>query len=106
MAVAIACEVAATLSLKAALYFPVFYVIVGAGYLSAFVCLDRVLRLGMPIGVAYGLWGAIGVVATAVLSWLFFGEALSWTMAAGIVLIVVGVLCIELGGRGLKEKRE
>lgn len=96
---AIIAEIVATLSLKAALESPGFYAVVVIGYVAAFTCLDRVLRLGMPIGVAYGLWGAIGVAATALLSPVLFGEQLSAVMLAGIAVIVAGVLCIELGGR-------
>lgn len=96
---AIAVEIAATLSLKAALTNPWFYVVVVAGYLAAFTLLDQVLRAGMKIGVAYGLWAALGVAGTAVLSHVFFAEPLNAQMLAGIGVIIAGVLCIELGGR-------
>lgn len=96
---AIAAEIVATLSLKAALDLPPLYVVVVLGYLTAFTCLDRVLRLGMPIGVAYGMWGAVGVAATALLAPVLFGEPLSALMLGGIAVIIAGVLCIELGGR-------
>lgn len=96
---AIAFEIAATLSLKAALTDPWFYVIVVAGYLATFTLLDQVLRAGMKIGVAYGLWAALGVAGTAVLSHVFFAEPLNTQMVVGIGVIMAGVLCIELGGK-------
>ena len=69
------------------------------GYIATFVLLDRVLRAGMALGVAYGVWGAVGVAATAMLSALLFDESLSARMLLGIAVIAAGVLCIELGGR-------
>ena len=94
---AILTEVAGSLSLKAALTHPGFYAIVVTGYVTAFVLLWLALREGMPVGVAYGIWGAIGVALTAVLSMLIFGEALTPVMVIGIVLVIAGVLCVELG---------
>lgn len=105
LSVAIVFEVVATLSLKGALTAPWLYVIVVGGYLATFTCLDRVLRLGMPIGMAYGIWGAVGVAATALGSWLLYDEPLSPLMIAGIAVIIAGVLCIELGGRSTRRER-
>jgi small multidrug resistance pump len=96
---AIVTEVTATLSLKAALDAPAFYVLVVAGYLAAFLLLAATLRAGMPLGAAYGIWGAVGVASTAVLSWVFFGEALTWVMGLGIAVIIAGVLLVELGAQ-------
>ncbi|MFE0349877.1 DMT family transporter [Streptomyces griseoluteus] len=50
-----------------------------------------------PRGVAYGIRGAAGVALTAVASRALFGEPLTRVTGAGICLIAVGVLCIELG---------
>ncbi|MCU1437627.1 MAG: QacE family quaternary ammonium compound efflux transporter [Naasia sp.] len=97
LACAIATEVTATLSLKAALETPAFYAVVVAGYLASFVFLAVVLRAGMPLGVAYGIWGATGVALTAVLSLLLFGEPISGMMGIGIVLVIAGVLLVEFG---------
>ena len=94
---AILVEVAASLSLKAALDEPGFYAIVVIGYLSAFVLLSFTLRAGMPLWVAYGIWGATGVALTASLAALLFGEPLTPLMLGGIVLVIAGVLCVELG---------
>ncbi len=55
------------------------------------------LRLGMPLGIAYGIWAAAGVALTAVASRFLFGEPLTRKMLGGIGFIVVGVLLIELG---------
>ncbi|WP_234794316.1 DMT family transporter, partial [Mycolicibacterium flavescens] len=56
------------------------------------------LSLGMPVGVAYGVWTACGVALVAVIARFLFAEPLTWVMALGIALVVGGVLTIELGG--------
>ena len=94
---AIASEVAATLSLKGAVTFPALYVVVVTGYFASFVFLTLVLKRGMGLGAAYGIWGAIGVALTAVLSTLIFGEAFTIVMAAGMGCIIGGVLLVEMG---------
>jgi small multidrug resistance pump len=98
LAGAILAEVAATLSLKVASGGRVrWYPVVVAGYVSAFVLLTLALDRGLGLGVAYGIWSAVGVALTALLSRPLFGEPLSPTMLAGVGLIIVGVLLVELG---------
>lgn len=96
---AIACEVTGSLSLKGALDQPALYAVVVIGYLGAFVFLARTLKAGLPLGVAYGIWGATGVALTAGLAALIFGEPLTPLMGAGIAVIIAGVLCVELGSQ-------
>jgi small multidrug resistance pump len=94
---AIFTEVAATLSLRAAQDHAAWFVVVVAGYAAAFVLLALVLRAGMAVGVAYGIWGASGTALTAVLAAILFRDALTWPIAGGIALIIAGVLFVELG---------
>ncbi len=100
LALAIASEVTATLSLRASeglrrkRWIPVIVV----GYLAAFTLLGTILALGMPVGVAYGIWAAAGVAVTAVLGRLIFKDHFSVMMAIGVALIAVGVSLIEFGG--------
>ena len=94
---AILSEVTATLSLRGALDHPALYGVVVLGYALSFAFLALVLRRGMGLGVAYGIWAACGVVLTAVLSAVLFGEAFTLMKASGIVLIAAGVAVVELG---------
>ncbi|ALX66539.1 DMT family transporter [Microbacterium sp. XT11] len=96
---AIALEVSATLSLRAAEGFthPLWLIIVVLGYTGSLWLLSIVLDRGMPVGVAYGIWSAIGVVLTAVLGTVLFGEVLGPVQLIGIGVIVLGVLLVELG---------
>lgn len=96
---AILSEVAGTLSLRAAATGRrAWYIPVVLGYLGAFAFLSATLQTGMPLGVAYGVWVAVGIVLTALLSRVLFREALTPMMLGGMALIAVGVLLIELGG--------
>ena len=100
-------EVTGSLSLKGALDRPGLYVLVAAGYIASFILLALVLRQGMALGVAYGIWGASGVALTALLSLIIFGEPLTLLMGIGIVVVIAGVLCVELGAQaGHKKKAE
>ncbi|MGO1227228.1 DMT family transporter [Brachybacterium sp. AOP42-C2-15] len=96
---AILSEVTATLALRGALDRPALYVVVVTGYAISFVLLAQVLRRGMGLGVAYGIWGACGVVFTAALSAVLFGEAFTALKVSGIVLIAAGVVVVELGSQ-------
>jgi small multidrug resistance pump len=95
---AILLEVASTLALRAAAAGRRrWYAVVVAGYATSFGLLALALDAGMGIGVAYGVWTAVGVALTAVLSKLIWDEPLTWVMGAGIVLIIGGVMLLELG---------
>ncbi len=99
LAVAIAVEVTATLSLRASDGFSRlgWAIPVVLGYTLSFVLLAFVLKRGMPVGIAYGVWAGIGVAATAILGRFLFGDPFTWAMAAGVVLIAGGVLLLESG---------
>jgi len=98
LSVAILVEVASTLSLRvAAAGRRGWYAVVVPGYVASFILLALALDEGMGIGVAYGIWTAVGVALTAVLSKALFGEALTRTMVLGIILIAAGVLLLEAG---------
>ena len=100
LAVAIVLEVAATLSLRMSTHGSrIWFLPVVIGYLGAFGFLSAALREGMTIGVAYGIWTAVGVVLTAALGRLLFRDPFTWIMALGAALIVGGVILVELGAR-------
>ena len=100
LAGAILIEVVATLSLRASDGFrrKAWIAPVVAGYLASFYLLWLSLALGMPVGIAYGIWTACGVALVAVVARFLFQEPLTWVMALGIALIVAGVLTIETAG--------
>ena len=97
LAGAILAEVGATLALRAATDRPAWFALTAVGYTASFVLLAAVLRRGMAIGVAYGIWAASGVTLTALAAAALFDEALTGVMGLGFVAIVAGVLLVELG---------
>ncbi|MFD3330934.1 DMT family transporter [Streptomyces sp. NPDC058701] len=102
---AILLEVTATLSLRGALDHPTLYVIVAIGYIASFVALSMVLRAGLALGVAYGIWGASGVALTAIMASFIFGDALTAVICLGIAVIIAGVLCVELGAQAAHARQ-
>lgn len=101
LAAAIALEVLATTFLKFSEGFPRLgpSIVVVVGYVSAFYLLSWVLARGMPIGVAYGVWAAVGVALVAIVGAVFLREGMTWLQVGGIGLVMAGVLALELGGR-------
>jgi small multidrug resistance pump len=95
---AIAVEVFATLALRASdgLRQKAWIAPIVVGYLASFYLLWVTLGLGMPVGIAYGVWTACGVACVAVIARYLFKDPLTLKMMAGIALIVAGVLTIEL----------
>jgi small multidrug resistance pump len=68
------------------------------GYVASFALISWTLSLGMPVGIAYGVWSASGVALVALLGKVLFAEPLTPMMLGGIGLIIAGVLTIELSG--------
>lgn len=99
LALAIAAEVTATVSLKLSEGFSKLgpSIVVVVGYAIAFAGLSYVLKLGLPIGVAYAIWAAAGVALVAIIGVIFLKEPLNAAMVAGLALVIGGVVLIELG---------
>ena len=74
LAAAIGFEVTATLALRAANDHLGWLALVVVGYPVSFAFLAMLLREGMSIGVAYGVWSASGVALTALLAVPLFGD--------------------------------
>jgi small multidrug resistance pump len=100
LAGAILIEVVATLALRASDGFRkrAWIIPVVVGYVTSFYLLWISLSLGMPVGVAYGVWTACGVALVALIARFLFSEPLTWLMGLGIAFIVAGVLTIEMTG--------
>ena len=100
---AILTEVTGTLSLRAFQDQRLWLIPVVAGYVASFLLLTRVLRAGVPVGVAYGIWGASGTAITAVLASMIFADPFTVPIMVGIGLIIAGVLLVEFGSRPAVE---
>jgi len=94
---AIAAEVTGTLAMRASQDRPAWLIVVAVGYFTAFFMLTRVLRAGVPVGVAYGIWGAVGTALIAAIAAVIFDDPFTMPIVVGIAMIIVGVLMVEFG---------
>lgn len=99
LALAIASEVTATISLRLSDGFTkvIPAIIVVVGYATSFVFLAQVLNRGLEVGIAYAIWAAAGVTLIALIGAVFLGDGLTLIQVGGIVLVIAGVAALELG---------
>ena len=64
-------------------------------YLTAFYLLTFVVNK-LPIAVVYASWSGLGIFTIALLGYIFFNQTLSWQSLAGLFLIVVGVILVNV----------
>jgi small multidrug resistance pump len=106
--IAIISEVAASTALRATEGFTklVPSIITVIGYIISFYALS--LTLGtIKLGIAYALWSGIGMVLITALGWLVYKQKLDWPALAGIALIILGVIVIQLfSEEGLVSKQQ
>ena len=97
LVIAVAFETVGTSALKASEGFTRLgpSVLVVLGYAVSFYFLSLVLKV-MPVGIAYGMWSALGVFFIALIGWLVFGQRLDWAAVLGLALIVAGVVVIQV----------
>jgi small multidrug resistance pump len=94
---AIFSETAATSALKASDGFTrlIPSVLVVAGYCASFYFLSLTLR-AIPLGVAYAVWSGVGIVLITAIGWIVYGQRLDASALAGIALIALGVVVMNL----------
>lgn len=63
-------------------------------YGCSFYLLAQALRT-LPLGVAYAIWGGLGIVLTAVVSVVYLKQRLDGITMVGIGFIVVGVVIVN-----------
>lgn len=66
-----------------------------AGYGLGFYFFSFALKT-IPMGVAYAIWGGVGIVLVTVIGFIFLKQRLDFPALAGIALIVTGVLVMQL----------
>ncbi|MBL0372996.1 multidrug efflux SMR transporter [Rhizobium sp. KVB221] len=96
LAVAIVCEIAGTSFLMKSVQFTrlVPTLAMAAFYASSFFFLSQALKV-IPLGVAYAVWGGVGIVLTAIIGVVVFGQTLDISAIAGIAMIVGGVVLLN-----------
>jgi small multidrug resistance pump len=96
---AIAAEVGGTTALKYSDGFSRLWpsVLTVLGYTVSFVLLAQTLKT-VSVGTAYAIWSGVGTAAIAMIGVAFLGEGMTAVKAAGMALIIVGVVVLNLGG--------
>lgn len=97
LALAILAEVTGTTALKASDGFAELgpSVVVLAGYLGSFYLLGLTLE-DLPVGLVYATWAGVGIVATALVGVVLFGERVDPAALVGMALVVAGVVVLNV----------
>ena len=64
-------------------------------YILSFYCLSTCLKT-IPIGIAYAIWSAFGIVLITVVGIVAFKQTPDWAAIIGLLLIILGVGVINL----------
>lgn len=64
-------------------------------YVISFYLLSQVIKT-IPLGVAYAIWGGVGIVLTALIGFLIFRQSLDLAALIGIALIIGGVIVMNV----------
>jgi quaternary ammonium compound-resistance protein SugE len=70
-------------------------VITAVAYILSAVFLALALKY-LPLGMAYVMWVAFGIIGTTILGVLLFSEKLTVAQIISIILIVIGVIGLKL----------
>lgn len=95
--IAIVCEVIGTSALKYTEGFkkliPSLIVIVGYGISFYFFSLS--LKY-IPLGVAYAIWGGVGIVLVAIAGYFLFKQSFDLAGIIGIAFILIGIVILNV----------
>ncbi|MEJ4043759.1 DMT family transporter [Erwinia sp. SLM-02] len=67
-------------------------------YILSFYMLSQALRV-IPLGIAYAIWGGLGIVLTALVSVFIFKQTLDAWAIVGISMIIGGVIVMNVLSR-------
>ena len=97
LAIDIICEVVGTTFLVKSEQFTrlVPTLIMGVLYAISFYLLTQTIKT-IPLGIAYALWGGLGIVLTLLVGLMFFKQSLDTAAVVGIAMIVGGVVVMNL----------
>ena len=102
LGIAIACEIGGAIGLRFSDGFsaPLPTVLALAAFCVALFLVSKVMK-HLPVSIAYPVWAGGGTAGVALIGILALGESLSAIKAAGIVLIMLGVVLVN----AVSEKR-
>jgi small multidrug resistance pump len=102
--VAIVLEVIGTTALQMSQQFtrPGPIVVLVVCYTAAFYCLSVTLKT-IPVGIAYAIWSALGIVLISLVGLVFFRQKLDLPALIGLALIIAGVLVVNLFSKSVSH---
>jgi small multidrug resistance pump len=97
LCIAIVAETVATSTLKSTQGLTRLWptVVVAIGYAVAFYLLSVIVQT-LPVGIVYAIWSGAGIVLVTVAGCLWLKQPLDLPALAGIGLILIGVVVINL----------
>lgn len=63
--------------------------------IAAFILLSFVVRY-MPLGIAYAIWGSLGVLGTVLIDRFIFNSCLGKQGLIGVAFIIIGIVALQL----------
>ncbi|MBP2280572.1 small multidrug resistance pump [Psychrobacter sp. PL15] len=69
--------------------------IMGVLYVLSFYLLTHTLKT-LPLGIAYAMWGGLGIVLTSIIGIIVFKQNLDTPAVVGIAMIVGGVVVMNV----------
>ncbi|CAN7527643.1 DMT family transporter [Rhizobium leguminosarum] len=76
--------------------------LVVACYAAAFYCLSLTLK-SIPVGIAYAIWSALGIVLISSVGLVFFKQRLDLPAIVGLGLIITGVVVVNLFSKSVSH---
>jgi small multidrug resistance pump len=64
-------------------------------YMLTFYFLSQALKT-IPLGIAYGIWGSLGIVLTSIVGYFLFKQKLDLPAMIGIAMMCGGVLVVQV----------
>jgi small multidrug resistance pump len=104
LTIAIAFEVTATSFLRLTEGFTKLWptVVVALGYGASFYLVSLVLKTGIPQGIVYAIWSAVGVALVTMIGIWFFDDRITTLTAVGLVVVIIGVVLVQAGHTGVE----
>ncbi len=105
MIIAIITEVIGTLAMKYSiegtpiLGHIIMYCMLIISYSSLAIAIKKI-----PLVVAYGIWESLGLILIAFFSFILFSESLSVLKITGIIIIIIGIICLEFGIKSTSQQ--
>jgi len=71
-------------------------------YAAAFYALSHTLKV-IPVGIAYAIWSALGIVLISAVGLVCFKQRLDLPAVIGLALIVAGVLIVNIYSKSISH---